>query len=225
MTTLGRPSQRTKEEVLAELRKRAVVAVIRAEGPTGVYELVDALVSGGLTSIEITLTTDGAIDLIRQLAERYDRHEVLLGAGTVLEAVEADAAIAAGAEYVISPSVELDVIAACRKANVVSIPGAYTPTEVRTAVKGGADIVKIFPASIGGPAYIKDLLGPLPGIRLLPSGSVSFDTVGPFFAAGSFAVAVGSLLVDKQLMRERKFDAIAEKTRRFMDLVATCPRK
>jgi 2-dehydro-3-deoxyphosphogluconate aldolase/(4S)-4-hydroxy-2-oxoglutarate aldolase len=209
----------SEKQVLSELGSRKVVAVIRAEGPAGVLETVDALVSGGLTAIEITFTTAGALDLLRTVAERYRGGEILLGAGTVLDADVTRAAVEAGAKYIVSPSVELEVIAACREAKVVSIPGAYTPTEVRAALKAGADVVKIFPASIGGPAYIKDLQGPFPGIRLLPSGSVSFETVGPFFAAGSFAVAVGSLLVDKQLIRDKKFDAIAEKTRRFMELV------
>jgi 2-dehydro-3-deoxyphosphogluconate aldolase/(4S)-4-hydroxy-2-oxoglutarate aldolase len=115
------------------------------------------------------------------------------------------------------------VIAECQKADIVSIPGAYTPTEIRSALKAGADIVKIFPASIGGPKYLRDLAGPFPGVKLLPSGSVSFETVGDFLAAGAFAVAVGSLLVDKQLMRAMQFDAIADKTRRFMELVRSCP--
>ena len=139
-----------------------------------------------------------------------------------MEANEAAAVIDAGAEFVISPSIELEVIEQCMKEKVVSIPGAYTPTEIRTAVKAGADVVKIFPASIGGAAYLRDLAGPLPGVPLLPSGSVSFETVGPFFEAGVFAVAVGSLLVEKKLMRERNFDAIAENTERFMKHVAAC---
>jgi 2-dehydro-3-deoxyphosphogluconate aldolase/(4S)-4-hydroxy-2-oxoglutarate aldolase len=218
-------SPSVKDHVLQELGSRSVVAVIRADGPAGVLETVNALVSGGLTAIEITLTTGGAIELIQKLAARYGRDEILLGAGTLLDAETTNAAIAAGAQYIVSPSVELEVIAECRKKNVVSIPGAYTPTELRAAVKAGADIVKIFPASLGGPGYIKDLLGPFPGVKLLPSGSVSFETVGAFFAAGAFAVAVGSLLVDKQLMREGRFDAIAEQTRRFMELVRSCPRK
>jgi 2-dehydro-3-deoxyphosphogluconate aldolase/(4S)-4-hydroxy-2-oxoglutarate aldolase len=215
-------SPATKERVLEELAARKVVAVVRAEGPAGVLETVEALVSGGLTAIEITFTTNGAIDLLRTLADKYRDNEILLGAGTVLDAGMTTAAIEAGANYIVSPSVELDVIAACQQANVVSIPGAFTPTEIRSALKAGADVVKIFPASIGGAKYLKDLSGPFPGVRLLPSGSVSFETVGAFLAAGSFAVAVGSLLVDKQLMRERKFDAIAERTRRFMELVRSC---
>ncbi len=212
----------TKDQVLEELGSRKVMAVIRADGPDGVLETVDALVSGGLTAIEITFTTSGAIELIEKLAGRYGQNEILLGAGTVLDAQVANSAIEAGAKYIVSPSVELEVIAECQKANVVSIPGAYTPTEIRAALKAGADIVKIFPASIGGPKYLKDLAGPFPGVKLLPSGSVSFETVGEFLAAGAFAVAVGSLLVDKQLMRERNFEAIAERTGKFMKLVRGC---
>jgi 2-dehydro-3-deoxyphosphogluconate aldolase/(4S)-4-hydroxy-2-oxoglutarate aldolase len=215
-TTTHRP----KRLVLDELKACGAVAVVRADPTDGLFETIEALLTGGLRAIEITLTTPGAITILRQLATRFTCEEILLGAGTVLETDEALAAIAAGAEYLVSPSVEPDVIELCQSAGVVSIPGAYTPTEIRTAVKAGADIVKVFPASIGGPAYIKDLSGPLPGVPLLPSGGVNFDTVVPFLKAGAFAVAVGSLLVDKQLIREGNFAAIAEKTRKFMDLVA-----
>ncbi|MBL9161901.1 MAG: bifunctional 4-hydroxy-2-oxoglutarate aldolase/2-dehydro-3-deoxy-phosphogluconate aldolase [Planctomycetaceae bacterium] len=214
--------KRSKQQVLDEMHRGGVVAVIRADDSDAIFGTVDALLKGGLRTIEITLTTPGAVELIGQLADRYGRDEMLLGAGTVMEADEASAVIDAGAEFVISPSIELDVIAKCVEKNIVSIPGAYTPTEIRTAVKAGADVVKIFPASVGGPAYLRDLAGPLPGIPLLPSGSVSFETVGEFFKAGVFAVAVGSLLVDKKLMRERKFDAIASKTEQFMKHVANC---
>lgn len=219
------PSRRPKQQVLDELHRGGVVAVIRADDPGVIVETVGALMKGGLRTIEITLTTPGAIDLIRQLAARYSREEILLGAGTVMEADEAAAVIDAGAEFVISPSIELEVIEQCLKEKTVSIPGAYTPTEIRTAMKAGADVVKVFPASIGGPAYLRDLAGPLPGVPLLPSGSVSFETVGAFFQAGVFAVAVGSLLVDKKLMQARNFDAIAENTERFMKHVAMCRKK
>jgi 2-dehydro-3-deoxyphosphogluconate aldolase/(4S)-4-hydroxy-2-oxoglutarate aldolase len=221
MMPLTTSAHRPKRVVMDELKACGAVAVIRAGSTDGLVETIEALLAGGLRAIEITLTTPGAISIVRQLATRFSCEEILLGAGTVLEADEALAAIAAGAEYLVSPSVELEVIEQCQTAGVVSIPGAYTPTEIRSAVKAGADIVKVFPASIGGPAYIKDLAGPLPGIPLLPSGGVNFDTVGPFLAAGAFAVAVGSLLVDKQLIRERRFAAITEKTKRFMDLVAS----
>ena len=211
---------RSKQYVINELHEVGVVAVVRANEAETVLDTVDALVNGGLRAIEITLTTPDAIALIQRLSERYSRNEILLGAGTVLEEAEADAAIDAGAEFVISPSIELDVIRVCRERNVTSIPGAYTPTEIRTAVKAGADIVKVFPASIGGATYLRDLAGPLPNVRLLPSGSVSFETVGDFFSAGAYAVAVGSLLVDKKLMREGKFDEITERTKQFMTHVA-----
>lgn len=212
-------ARRSKESTLRDMHDGGVVAVVRADAARGIVETVDALIAGGLTAIEITFTTPGAVDIIRELAARHDPGAILLGAGTVMTAAETEQAVAAGAEYIVSPSIEVDVIQASNAMDVVSIPGAFTPTEIRTAVKAGADIVKVFPASIGGPAYIKDLSGPLPGVRLLPSGSVSFETVGPFFAAGAFAVAVGSLLVDKQLIRDRQFEAITERTRQFMDLV------
>ena len=218
-------ASRLKQQVIDELHEVGVVAVVRANEAETVLDTVDALIAGGLRAIEITLTTPGAIELIEQLAGRYSREQILLGAGTVLEADEAEAAIAAGAEFLISPSIEIDVINVCRQKNVAAIPGAYTPTEIRTAVKAGADIVKIFPASIGGATYLRDLAGPLPNVPLLPSGSVSFETVGDFFSAGAFAVAVGSLLVDKKLMREGKFDAIAERTKQFMTHVASVRRK
>ncbi|RIK80456.1 MAG: 2-dehydro-3-deoxyphosphogluconate aldolase [Planctomycetota bacterium] len=210
---------RAKQQVLDELHLSGVVAVIRTSEPAAIPAAVEALLSGGLRAIEITLTTPRALGVIRQLRERYCG-DILLGAGTVMESVEAAAAIDAGAEYLVSPSIETDVIEECRKQNVVSIPGAYTPTEIRTALKAGADVVKVFPASIGGPGYLRDLAGPLPSARLLPSGGVSFETVGAFFAAGAFAVAVGSTLLDKQLLRDGRFDVIADNTKRFMALVA-----
>jgi 2-dehydro-3-deoxyphosphogluconate aldolase/(4S)-4-hydroxy-2-oxoglutarate aldolase len=164
------------------------------------------------------MTVPGAIEAIKELKGLL-KDKVLLGAGTVLDPETAKAVIYAGAEFVVAPTLNLEVIKVCRRYSKIVIPGAFTPTEILTAWESGADIVKIFPARVGGPKYVTDIRGPLPQIRLLPTGGVELDNTADFIKAGAVAVAVGTSLVDKKAVKEKKFDIITENARKFVEAV------
>ncbi|HTL08912.1 MAG TPA: bifunctional 4-hydroxy-2-oxoglutarate aldolase/2-dehydro-3-deoxy-phosphogluconate aldolase [Chitinophagaceae bacterium] len=178
-----------------KLLQHAIIAIIRGVAPADVPAIIDALYQGGIRAAEITLNSDGALPLIAQLRTQYD-HTMLIGAGTVLSAADALEAIAAGAQFIISPSLDVETIAVTRAQGVVSIPGAYTATEIVQAHAAGADIVKVFPAS--SPQYIKDLRGPLNHIPLMPTGGVNLQSIHAFKAAGAVAFGIGSALVDSK---------------------------
>jgi 2-dehydro-3-deoxyphosphogluconate aldolase/(4S)-4-hydroxy-2-oxoglutarate aldolase len=214
----------SKSDVMEHMHRLGVVAVVRCHTSERLTDVVTALHDGGIRAIEITLTTPGAVDLIRDLSARFDRLDVLVGAGTVVEVGQAVAAIDAGAQYVVSPTINLDVIAHCNQQQVVVIPGAFTPTEIHTAWRAGADIVKVFPANIGGPNYLKDLTGPLPGIPLMATGGVDFETAPHYFTAGAFAVGVGGAVIGGNLIREGKFAEIRANAERFVSVIANARR-
>src|SRR5439155_1132253 len=175
-----------------------LIPVVRASSTDEASAIVEAIKSGGVSVLEITMTVPGAIRLIERIAERYGS-DVLLGAGTVLDAETARAVILAGAEFVVTPSLRLSTIEVCKRYSKVVIPGALTPTEVITAWEAGADFVKVFPCdNVGGPKYIRALKGPFPQIDFIPTGGVNLNTAAEFIAAGSAALAVGSELVDKK---------------------------
>jgi 2-dehydro-3-deoxyphosphogluconate aldolase/(4S)-4-hydroxy-2-oxoglutarate aldolase len=203
-----------KEESLARLRETGVVAIMRANSSDQLLAAADAIKAGGVNAIEVTMTTPGALEVIRQAVARYGG-DVLFGAGTVLDPETARAAILAGAQFIVAPSLKVATIALCRRYAVPVMPGAYTPTEILAAWEAGADIVKVFPASIGGPDFIKAVKAPLPQVRLMPVGGVDLDTTADFIRAGSDVVAVGSALVDQKLLDARDYDTITARARRF----------
>lgn len=164
------------------------------------------------------MTVLGAIDAIKEL-KSIMKEEVILGAGTVLDPETARAVILAGAEFIVSPTLNLGVIEICRRYSKIVIPGTFTPTEILTAWEAGADIVKVFPATVGGPKYLKDILGPLPQIRLMPTGGVSLKNTPDFIKAGAVAVAAGTSLVSKAALKEKRYDVITETARRFAEAV------
>jgi len=207
-----------KDDSLALLRATGVVAIMRAKSSDQLLAAADAIRAGGVNAIEVTMTTPGALDVIRQAVARYGS-DVLFGAGTVLDPESARAAILAGAQFVVSPSLNLSTIKLCARYAVPVMPGAYSPTEILTAWEAGADIVKVFPASVGGPEYIKALRAPLPQIRLMPVGGVDLDTTAAFIRAGADVVAVGSALVEQKLLDARDFDTITDRARRFCEEV------
>jgi 2-dehydro-3-deoxyphosphogluconate aldolase/(4S)-4-hydroxy-2-oxoglutarate aldolase len=209
-----------QQDVLDVLHRLGVIAVIRNESSEGLLNVVSALRAGGIRAIEITMTTPGAIELIRQITTEYDSSDVLVGAGTVLDIEQAERAIDAGGRYIVSPTFDADVVNYCKREQVVVIPGAFTPTEIHTAWRAGADIVKVFPANIGGPAYFRDLAGPLPGIRLMPTGGVNIETAPRFFQAGAFVVGVGGAVVGSDLIRDGRFDEITSNAQRFISAIA-----
>ncbi len=208
----------SKEENLADIIDCGVVAIVRVESSREAVAVCGAIARGGIRPIEITMTVPGAIDAIREFRGAV-AGEVLVGAGTVLDAETARAVIDAGAEFVVSPTLNPEVIEVCRRHGTVVIPGAFTPTEILAAWEAGADIVKVFPARVGGPKYLTDIRGPLPRIRLLPTGGVDVENTPDFIRAGAVAVAVGTSLVDREVVKAKKYDLITENARKFVAAV------
>jgi 2-dehydro-3-deoxyphosphogluconate aldolase/(4S)-4-hydroxy-2-oxoglutarate aldolase len=209
----------SRQEVLRRIAEVGLMPVVRAQSADEAIQAINAIREGGVDILEITMTVPGAIGLIEAVAERYGS-ELVLGAGTVLDAETARACILAGAQFIVSPSLNLDTIAACRRYSVPVIPGALTPTEVVTAWSAGADVVKVFPCgAVGGASYIKALKAPLPQIELVPTGGVSLKTAADFIKAGSMALGVGADLVDLQAIRDGKANVITERAREFVRIV------
>ncbi len=184
-----------------------LVAVVRAPDSQNLIEVIRALADGGVTVAEVTLTVPNALDVIRE-AQRMLGDRVLLGAGTVLDSETARAALLAGAEFIVSPTVNLDVIRMCRRYNKLVFPGAFTPTEILAAWEAGADVVKVFPAEVVGPQFFKAIRGPLPQVRLMPTGGVDLTTAGEYLRAGACCLGVGSQLVDPKAVQRKDYDYI-----------------
>ncbi len=208
----------TKQEVISGLKDSGVVAVIRADKIETAEQIVEAIVEGGITAIEVTMTVPNAFDLIKKLSKKYQGSDVLVGAGSVTDVVSAKNSIDAGAKYIVGPTFDQDVVNICNEFQVPVIPGAMSPTEVVNAMKAGADIVKIFPATLFGPKIIKAIKGPIPHAPLLPTGGVNLDNVQDWFEAGACAVGVGSAL--SKGWKEGKFDQITEQAKQFKEKVA-----
>jgi 2-dehydro-3-deoxyphosphogluconate aldolase/(4S)-4-hydroxy-2-oxoglutarate aldolase len=208
----------SREKTLKRILDGGIVAVVRAESGESLVKVVRALAEGGVTAAEITFTVPDAIEVIRQV-----RHEVgeavVLGAGTVLDPETARAALLAGAEYIVAPTVNVEVIRLCRRYDKVVMPGALTPTEVLTAWESGADVVKIFPADLGGPAYLKALRGPLPQVRVMPTGGVDLTTAESFLKAGACCLGVGGSLVDAKAVATADFTRIRDLASQFTAIV------
>ena len=201
-----------------------VVAVVRLDSADQLIRTAQAIREGGVTVIEFTMTTPFALDMIHEAAKTMPK-DVLLGAGTVLDPETCRAVILAGAQFVVSPTLNPKVIEMCQRYSKIVVPGALTPTEILTAWECGADIVKVFPASLGGPAYFKDVLAPLPQIRLIPTGGVDLKTTPEFIKAGACAVAVGGNLVDRKAVAEGRFEQITETARKFVEAVKSARGK
>lgn len=200
------------------IRRTGVIAIMRAKSSDQLLAAADAIRAGGVCAIEVTMTTPGALAVIEKATARQDEG-VLFGAGTVLDAESARAAILAGAQFIVAPSTDLGMIEICRRYSVPVFPGAYTPTEIISAWQAGADMVKVFPASVGGPALIKALKAPLPQIDLVPVGGVEIDNTAEFIRAGSAAVGVGNALVDQKLLDAQDFKTLTERAKRFVEEV------
>ena len=187
--------------------------------PARLRAVVDALLAGGVRVLEVTMTVPGAIELIRTLASALPP-ELVLGAGTVVDVETADRVIDAGASFLVSPVLRPSLIELARRRDVPIMPGCFSPTEILTAWDAGADIVKVFPATALGPGYLKDIHGPLPDIKLMPTGGVTVTNAGDWIRAGAVAVGVGSALVDNVAVASENFAAITESARRIIDHVA-----
>jgi len=208
-----------KREMMELIQKTGVIAIMRAKSSDQLLAAADAIKAGGVQVIEVTMTTPGALDVIRQATERYGA-DVLFGVGSVLDPESARAAILSGAQFVVSPTLNLKTIELCHRYSIPVVPGAYTPTEILTAWEAGADMVKVFPASVGGPAYFKAVKAPLPQVKLVPVGGVDLDTAANFIRAGADAVGVGSALVSQKLLEAGDFAALTERARRLCQEVA-----
>jgi 2-dehydro-3-deoxyphosphogluconate aldolase/(4S)-4-hydroxy-2-oxoglutarate aldolase len=195
-----------------------IVAVVRASSGEALADLSEALAAGGVESVEITFTVPKAHQVLEQVAQRTGKR-VLLGAGTVLDPETARIAILSGARFVVSPTLNLDVIRMARRYDRVVVPGALTPTEVLTAWESGADFVKIFPSEIAGPAYFKALRGPLPQVRLMPSGGVNLQTAADFLRAGAAVLSVGGALVDPATLAARDFGKIESLACKYVEII------
>ena len=209
----------TKEKALALIREVGLVPIVRAPSPEDAMHAVEAIIAGGLRIAEITMTVPNALRVMEAVSERYG-DKVLLGAGTILDPESCRAAMLAGAEFIVTPSLDVRVIEMARRYSKPIFPGALTPTEVVTAWQAGADMVKIFPAGpVGGPKYIKALKGPLPQIDLVPTGGVNLENTPDFIRAGAAAVAVGSELVDVKALQKGQVDVITSNARQFVEAV------
>jgi 2-dehydro-3-deoxyphosphogluconate aldolase/(4S)-4-hydroxy-2-oxoglutarate aldolase len=207
----------TRPDVIRRIEDAGVVAVVRLTDAAVGRDVANALISGGVTAIEITMTVPRAVDLIADLVRTLP--EALIGAGTITDPEMARQVIDAGAKFVVSPVFRPRIIEACHERDVPVMPGCFSPTEILAAWDAGADIVKIFPATALGPGYIKDLRGPFPTIKVMPTGGVSKDNAAEWIKAGAVAVGAGSSLVDARAVAARQFATITLNARGFVDAV------
>ena len=204
------------------IEKGGVVPVVRLPDLAGAVELAQALLDGGVTAFELTMTSPGALDALTLLRERvpaFERGEAVLGMGSVLDRKMAAEAIARGAQFVVAPTLDLPTVTYCAGLGVPVMPGAFTPTEVQTAWRAGAAVVKVFPATKLGPGYFQDILAPLPHLKLMPTGGVDLENAGGFVLAGAVAVGVGSALVRRDWVADGNWQAITEQASRFVAAV------
>lgn len=208
-----------QDEVCRYIQRVGIVPVVRAPSPELALRAADALVAGGATVLEITMTVPDAVSVLALLSERFGER-ALVGAGTVLNVEQAHACLDAGARFIVSPGLDLDTVRAVRARGVAMLPGALTPTEVLAAVKAGADVIKIFPCSaMGGASYLRALRGPLPQVKLLPTGGVSLTTAHEYIAAGAVALGVGSELVDAALLLAGRDRELTQRAEQFVAAV------
>jgi len=208
-----------KTDVIKQIRDTGLIPVVRATSADEAMRAIDAIREGGVSVLEITMTVPGAISVIEQLAKNYGS-DVLVGAGTVLDAETARACILSGAKFIVSPALNVETIECCRRYGVAVMPGALTPTEVVQAWTAGADFVKVFPAgALGGASYLKALKAPLPQIELVPTGGVSLKTAADFIKAGASALGVGADLVDLKAIRDGQASIITERAKQYVEIV------
>jgi 2-dehydro-3-deoxyphosphogluconate aldolase/(4S)-4-hydroxy-2-oxoglutarate aldolase len=209
----------SKEKSLGRIREVGLVPIVRASSPEDALRAAEAIVEGNIGIAEITMTVPNAIQVMEKVADQFG-DKVLLGAGTILDPETCRAALLAGAEFIVTPSLNLQTIEVARRYSKPCMPGALTPTEIVTAWQAGADLVKIFPCGpVGGPKYIKALKGPFPQIEFVPTGGVNLETAPEFIKAGAAAVAVGGELVDAKALREGRLDVISANARKYVEVV------
>jgi len=209
-----------KETVLSSMRDIGIVPVVRTPSAESAIKSIEAIYAGGIRAAEITMTVPGAVKALEAVADRFG-DKIVLGAGTVLDPETARICMLAGAEFFVTPALNLKTIEMAKRYSKVICPGALTPTEVLAAWEAGADIVKIFPCgNVGGPKYIKALKGPFPHIEMIPTGGVNLETAGEFLKAGACAVAVGGELVDAKTIAEGKYEVFEQRARQYLEVIA-----
>jgi 2-dehydro-3-deoxyphosphogluconate aldolase/(4S)-4-hydroxy-2-oxoglutarate aldolase len=208
-----------KSQIIKQIEEIGLVPVVRAASADEAMRAIDAVKEGGISVLEITMTVPGAIKVIEAVAAKY-ASDTIVGAGTVLDSETARVCMLSGAQFIVSPALNLDTIVICNRYSVPVMPGALTPTEVVTAWDAGADFVKIFPCgSVGGASYIKNLKGPLPQIKFIPTGGVSLKTAADFIKAGSSALGVGTDLVDVKAIRAGEANVVTERAKQFVEII------
>ena len=208
-----------RDAVLSAIREIGIVPVVRTESAEGAIKAIDASHRGGIRVAEITMTVPGAIRALEKVADKFG-DQIVLGAGTVLDPETARACMLAGAQFFVTPSLNLATIEICKRYSKVIAPGALTPTEVVTAWQAGGDVIKIFPCSaVGGAKYIQALKAPFPQIEMIPTGGVNLDTVGDFLRAGACAVAVGGELIDGANIRAGRHEVFEERAKQFLEVI------
>ena len=208
-----------KKQIVEQIETLGLVPVVRASSSDEAIKAVDAVLAGGVNILEITMTVPGAVKVIEMVADKYGS-EVLVGAGTVLDPETARACLLAGAQFIVSPALNLDTIALCHRYSAPVMPGVLTPTEVITAWSAGADFVKVFPCgAVGGASYIKNLKGPFPHVKMIPTGGVSLKTAAEFIKAGASALGVGTDLVDVKAIRAGDTNVVTERAKEFIEIV------
>jgi 2-dehydro-3-deoxyphosphogluconate aldolase/(4S)-4-hydroxy-2-oxoglutarate aldolase len=209
----------TKEKAMKLIYDTGLIPIIRVESSDIAFKVADAFLDGEINIIEVTMSVPGAIDVVKQLLEKFG-DKVLIGTGTVVDGKMAEEVIKAGSDFIVSPNYSRDLIETAIKFDKPVIPGALTPTEIFDAYSMGADAVKVFPCgNVGGAAYLKAIRGPLPQIPLVPTGGVDLETAGPLLEAGAFALGVGGAITDKKAIKEGRFEVITENVREFLDIV------
>lgn len=207
-----------KAEQLKAIADSGVVAVIRTNDASELVNICKAMAAGGVMGVEITMTSPGALDAIREAAVQLGS-KAIIGAGSVLDAETARACIMAGADFIVSPVFDANLVEICHRYSKIVIPGAFTPTEILRAWQAGADVVKVFPANVVGPRYFKDILGPLPQVKLTPTGGIGLNNLGEFIKAGAVFVGAGSSLVDKTMVAQGRWDELANRAAQFVAAV------
>jgi 2-dehydro-3-deoxyphosphogluconate aldolase/(4S)-4-hydroxy-2-oxoglutarate aldolase len=204
-----------KSEKLKLIRKTGIVAIMRAKSSDQLIVAGEAIKAGGVRVIEVTMTTPGALNVIETAREKFGE-QVLFGAGSVLDPETARAAILAGADFIVAPTLNLDTVALCSRYSIPVMPGCFTPTEALTAWQAGADMIKLFPASLGGVDLVKAILAPLPHLEIVPVGGVNLDTAADFIRKGAAALGVGSSLVNQKLLDANDLDELTQRARAFI---------
>ncbi len=209
---------KTKDQYVNEILSAGVVAVIRARSKDQLLDLAAALLAGGVPSIEVTMTTPKAIAGIEMLADAMG-DKAVIGVGTVIDASTCRDAISAGAQFVVSPIFDPEIVATTKRYGKISVPGAFTPTEILKAWSAGADVVKVFPSTTLGPGYFKDILAPLPQLKLTPTGGVDLKNAGDWIKAGAACIGVGSALVSKDALAKNDWASVTASAKQFVDAV------